>query len=411
MTKLLWLSNVTMNQKDSSGSGSWLAPMAEKLSASGVEMGNISLGNVSTVEYNKVKEINQWTLPHSQVKPNGLPGKELNNSVQTIIKAFNPDLVHVWGLEGPWGVLFLEDDMFAPVLIELQGLKGAIAPIYTGDLTFVEQIKCIGLKELVFRPSIWGISRNFKRWGFIEEKVIKGSKYFSVHSDWMKAQVVGINSKAVIYRNNRVLRHEFYRGIKWDYKGVPTIFCSASYPSPFKGLHNLIRCLPTIKKKFPNIQLRIAGPHQRKGLRQEGYIAWINREIHRLDLSSNIVWLGAITAAKIIDELLNCSVSVYPSFIESYGVAFAESLKLGVPSVAAYSGGTSFLAEDEVTALFFPAGDVMMCAFQIQRLLTDERLAKMISNKAFVEMSEKFNPDLLLSKQIEIYGKVLESVQ
>ena len=223
----------------------------------------------------------------------------------------------------------------------------------------------------------------------------------------MVAQVKVINNNARIFRNERMLRQHFYKWSPWRFSGNPIIFCSAAYPSPFKGLHVAIRSLALLKKRFPNIQMRIAGAHQRPGFRQEGYISWIKREIHRLNIESNITWLGPLSGLEIVEELSNCSAFVLPTFIESYCVALAEAMILGVPTVVSFNGGTSYLASDNETALFFPPGDEAMCAYQLERLLVNPTLSKEISSRARAIALVRHDPYKVACKQIEIYRRVI----
>ena len=83
------------------------------------------------------------------------------------------------------------------------------------------------------------------------------------------AKVKAVNPIARLFRSVRALRDPFYRGQKWSFHGAPSIFCSAAYPSPFKGLHVAIRALAILKKHIPDIKLRVAGAHQQPGLRRE----------------------------------------------------------------------------------------------------------------------------------------------
>ena len=124
-------------------------------------------------------------------------------------------------------------------------------------------------------------------------------------------------------------------------------------------------------------------------------------------MKSNIIWLGGQTGKDIAGELSRCSVAVFPSFIESYGITHVESMAVGTPCVCAYNGGYSYLGEDEKTTLFFPPGDHIMCAFLIQRLLSDKRLSESLSNRARSDTLKRNDKLKILSNQLDIYKKVL----
>ena len=297
-----------------------------------------------------------------------------------------------------------------PVLLEMQGLKTTIADVYSGGLSFQQQLACIGIKELIRRTTIFQVKHQFEVWGTFEREMISGHHFISIHSDWVQAKVKAINHTARIFRNEHAIRDPFFKTFPWTFSGSPTIFCSASYPSPFKGLHVAIRSAAILKERFPDISLRIAGDHQRTGIRRDGYIAWVNREINRLNLAPNVNWLGPLSANQLTNELHQCSAFVLPTFIESYCVALVESMILGVPTVVSFTGGTSYLAKDEDTALFFPTGDFEMCAYQLERLLFDRALAEKISLNARAIAMVRNDQTRITQNQINIYHQVLAEV-
>jgi glycosyltransferase involved in cell wall biosynthesis len=410
--QILWLSNKVLSEQDNSATGTWLDAMAQGLVRSGeVELGNIAQGSVERTTRQDYGPIRQWIVPSSaKLGRDGLPSLKTVDAIIKATEEFSPDLIHVWGTEGFWGLLTARKLVRRLALLEMQGLKGAIAQVFHGGLSSREQLACVGPKELLLQSSIFQGRRRFEAWGVFEKEIISGHRFISAHSEWMKAQVKAINHSARICRTNCALRDSFYKGTPWSFSGAPLIFCSAAYPSPFKGLHVAIRSVAILRDHLPNIHLRIAGPHQRPGIRRDGYIAWINREIRRLRLESQVSWLGSLSAPQLTDELTRCSVFVLPTFVESYGVALAEAMVVGVPSVVSFTGGTSFLAKDEDSALFFPPGDEVMCAYQLERLLRDRALAERLSLRAREIALVRNDREQIVRNQVEIYRQVLAEV-
>lgn len=408
--KILWLSAKVLSESDDGATGTWLQAMAQRLvETRQVELGNIAEGQVKSCSRRDYGPIRQWIMPKGSQfgRRSGLLSPKSVSMVTELIEKFSPDLIHVWGTENNWGLFTARNPMRFPVLLEIQGLRGVISRVFHGGLSFREQLACVGPKELILRSSIGKERRKFQDWGSIDQEIISKHRFIASHSDWAVAQVKAINNDATIFRNERMLRKHFYEQPPWKFPENPVIFCSAAYPSPFKGLHVAVRSLALLKERFPNIQMRIAGTHQRPGFRQEGYIAWINREIHRLNIEANIVWLGPISGLKVVQELSNCSVFVLPTFIESYCVALAEAMVLGVPTAVSFNGGTSYLASDNETALFFPPGDETMCAYQLEQLLTNPALAEKMSSRARAIALARNDPDRIVKRQVEIYQSVI----
>ncbi|MCI5147696.1 MAG: glycosyltransferase family 1 protein [Candidatus Electrothrix sp. AR3] len=101
---------------------------------------------------------------------------------------------------------------------------------------------------------------------------------------------------------------------------------------------------------------------------------------------------------KLLVELTGCCTS----FIESYSVALIEALTLGVPSVVSYVGGLPQMATDKESALFFSSGDHAMCAYQVEKILTDEILANKLSQQACKVMSCN-TLDVVSEQLLDIY--------
>ena len=292
-------------------------------------------------------------------------------------------------------------------LLEIQGFKFSVAKVFNGGLSLIEQLKCIGIKEILKRSMIYQERRKFERWGRKEIEILTNHQNINVQTEWVESQVRAINPTCTTFKNDFALRSPFYRTLPWKYSGNYRVFCSAAYPAPFKGLHVAIRAVALLNKNMPNINLHIAGSLQNQGLRQNGYIAWLNREIIKLGISSNVNWLGPLSADRIVEELKICSAAVFPSYVESYCLALAESMMIGVPSIVGYTGGTSCLAHDGETALFFPPGDVAMCAHQIRRVLIDRELSEHLSHRAIEVAKKRSDPKKIVSRQLEIYNEII----
>ncbi len=408
--RILWLSNKILSEKDSGATGTWLDALSHELmKCDELELGNITLGNIKKMTRQDCGSICQWLVPSGpRLDRHGLPPRNIIHALIKSIDEFSPDMIHIWGTERYWGLLSARKHIGVPALLEMQGLKGAIAQVFNGGLSFREQLSCIGPKELMRQSSIFQSRQKFESWAPFEEEMISGHRFISIHSDWMMAKVKAVNNNARLFRSVRALRDPFYEGKKWAFHGTPSVFCSAAYPSPFKGLHVAIRSLATLKKNIPDIQLRIAGAHQQPGFRREGYIAWINREIVRLGIESNVTWLGPLSAIQLVEELGRCSAFIMPTFVESYSVTLAEAMLLGVPTVVSFTGGTSFLARDEESALFFSPGDEEMCAYQVERLIKDQGLAERLSCQARDIAQVRHDRNQILQRQIITYRQVLE---
>lgn len=389
--------------------GTWLHAMADGLVNSGrITLGNITTGRVSELTRLDGEGVTQWIAPAvRKVGKDGLPNTKVVAGYLSAIEQFNPDIIHVWGAETFPGLLTARGVVKHPALLEIQGLKGPWAELYHGGLTLIEQLRCIGPKEIVRGSTIFQVSAFFRKWGVFEQEIMSKHRFITAPSPWMAAHALAAKSDARLFQNEIPLRKELLSCEAWSFTGAPIIFCSSSSPHPYKGLHTLVRAAKILRVHFPNLQIRIAGAHQAQSLRLSGYIRWLNGEIRRAGLESNVYWLGSIDAARLCKELAESSVAVFPSYAESYGVAHAEAMTIGTPSVCSFNGGSANLAEDGKTALFFPAGDHVVCADHVKRLFESRDLSESLSRTARSVAFRRHNLAAIVERQLQIYQDVL----
>jgi glycosyltransferase involved in cell wall biosynthesis len=408
--KILWLSNGILSNTDPGYTGTWLEAMAQRLTVSDkVMLGNIATGDVRKLTRRDCPPVNQWIVPEIHSRKDGLPQRNIIDMVIRTIESFSPDLIHLWGVETWWwGLLAARGFIKSPILLEMQGIRGVYARVFSGGLTAREQRSCYGPKEFILRRSIEKERRKFIICGDFEKEIIQGCRHVAIQTPWIEAWIHAINSGSKTYQTDLVLRQQFYDASAWSPSTKePVLFCSAAYAVPYKGLHDAIRTTALLSRRYPKIRLRIAGAHQKSGFRQDGYVRWLNRLCQKLGIADRIDWLGPLSAERIVSECQNCSVFIMPSHIENCCTSMQEALYLGVPTVSAYAGGVPALAREEEAALYFPPGDEAMCAYQVERILTDPDLANRLSRNARTIARERNNPTKIVDNQLEIYRKVI----
>jgi glycosyltransferase involved in cell wall biosynthesis len=404
--KILWIGR-ELRFYGKGNSGSWLHALYQKnVELNLFELGNVAQSNTSEILYNEEFNLKQWLIPNCNFKKKHLQSKHVNYYLD-IIKTFNPDIIHVWGTESihPGLIKILSNKKI--VILEIQGLLGPISDFIYAGLNGKEIFETIGLKEILKLNTLYHIKKQMNKWSFVEKEIITNSKYICAPSEWMRMHIMFINQTAKIFQNHLPVRLAINNAQKWMFKKNYKIFMSSAYSSSFKGFHIAIKALFHVKKIFPTISLRIAGPHIKIGIRKDGYINFVEQLILKYDLTDNVIWLGEIGESEIVNELQNANIMLLPSFVESYGAAHAEAMFVGTPCVCSFNQGSSYLATNNFDSLFFSPGDYIHCAGQIVKLLTNEDLAIQISNNAIHSSSKRNNLENVYFKQFEIYSSIL----
>jgi len=414
MKKILWLCNNSFSENLIKGNGSWLQPMAEEIqSTHDILLFNVTIGNVDKIEKNNYKNIVQWILPNDKTnKFNQIASIEICKEVTSIIELVHPDLIHIWGTESIWASIYRQGYIKYKTMIDIQGLLFVYTDYYYGGLTNREIIQSIHLKEILMPwRTLFNKKEVFRKRGKEEVSCLKSIKNISFQSVWVKNQVSIINTNAQYFATRIMLRTGFYISPQWKYKTItnsPVIFSSSSAAVSYKGLHVLIKAIVLLKRKYPDIQLRLAGTIDVGNRLLDGYSKFLRTLIAKNGLKNNVVYTGSLDENQIIGELTNCNVCVVPSFIETYCLAFAEAMMVGVPVVVSFAGAMPELAEHNKEAMFYNPLDHVTCAAYIDQLIQNRHHAELLSSNARHRRLKENDKDLVVATQVSIYNSIID---
>lgn len=414
--KILWLCNTRFSNKDVSGTGSWLQPLAEAVNnTEGYEIVNFTVSACSQFSKESVNGMTQyiaplWSMRKFQSEKKWI--KETGKYVREVESIEKPDIVQIWGTEGIWAQVFLQGDIQTKCFIDIQGLKFEIERYYLADLRTPELKHFLSLNDLTAPWRFWMYKKHqFKRQGEVERNCLMSMKDISVQSEWVENQIKALNPNADIYHTKIILRPPFYKGKIWEWHECgdePVLFTSSSGNKTYKGLHILLQTLAILKKTYPGIQLRVAGSFMRRStFGYEGFERYIDKLIDKLDVRNNVKFVGVLNANQIIEELLNANVCVVPSFIESYCLGLAEAMMIGTPCVVSYAGAMPCIAKCGEEALFYNSQDYATAAALVMRVLNDKSLAETLSINARNHRMRDNNPQDVLNTQLDIYKLIL----
>lgn len=413
--KVLWFSNVILTQDATKSTGTWLRTMSDALVERGVELCNITQNDcVKIITRKDSGNIKQWILPVYKLH-NGLP---CNQHIQEICKLLDeivPDLVHIWGIEGYWGLLSARGYLKGNVLLEIQGIKETCTRVFYGGLTWRERLSTIGVRE-VLRPSmsLQSQRRAFVRWSRFEREMLAGNNNISTHSDWVRAWISQfVTSKCKIHHTQRIVRKEFLNADVWinpnNPYDSPILFAMSSGPDAYKGIHDAVKAISLLKIFFPKVQLRIAGNFgiDKPIYRRPGYTKYLQGMIKKLGVEDNVCFLGSLNASQIIEQIHKSNAMIQTSYVESYSLAVSEAMMAGIPLVVSYAGAMPELAQDRISALYYTPSDYFTCAYRLKKIIESEELANSLSKNAR-EIAVKRNVASILGDlQIKIYKEVM----
>lgn len=410
--KVLWLCHVQFSEDNIKQTGSWLQPLAELLVSSGsIEIGVIAPGTGNTIIKTEVNGIHQWLIPIKNTSGYGqCATKETSRIVSDIINDYCPDIVHIWGTESIWASIYANGYINCKTIIDIQGLLYDYSFYYYGQMSFIEIIKSFHLKEMIMPwRSLPYKKYIFKKRGTFEQQYLSSFANISTQSQWVRDHLRFTFPNAKLFKTRILLRNQFYTCSQWQYREVsdsPVIFSTCSAAVTYKGMHTAIKALSVLVNKYPNIKLRLAGRIDVGGKLLDGYSIFLRKLIKKYKLEDNVEYLGSIDALEIIHQLQDCNVCLIPSFIETYCLAFAESMIVGVPTVVSYAGAMPEQAKDEEEALFYNPFDYVTAAAHIDRIVSNKSLSEKLSYNARKRKFIDNDPQKVVNTQIEIYNNI-----
>jgi len=335
-----------------------------------------------------------------------LPSRRSVNEYASIVKQWNPDVIHVHGTERDYGLVKSWGGTEKPVVVSIQGLMAPYARKACGDLLPREVDGRV-------RSAIGYKAFSLNQWRFLrarmpaEQEILRSADMVLGRTDWDQAWAWAFNP-CVRYRHvDELMRPEFFGAEPWTLTGCRRhqMFCTSG-PQPLKGLHVLIEAITRLRSLYPDIRLHVAS----RGFvprPENSYARFIFRMVRDLGLQQSVVFVGFVEASEQVAQLQQAHCFVTPSFIENGCNALQEAMLVGTPSIATLSGGLLTTIRAGRTGLAFPTGDAALLARAILRLFQDDALASRLGAEARDVARARHEPEKVERQLLEAYREAM----
>ena len=166
-----------------------------------------------------------------------------------------------------------------------------------------------------------------------------------------------------------------------------------------KGFDILIQAAHILKKSSRNVHFLIVGDGESREM--------LANQIEALGLNENVTLAGYQDHTAVISLVKSSDIFIMPSRYEGTPIALLEAGSLGIPIIASNVGGIPELIQDQTDALLVPPDDPQALAHAVTRLMTDKKLAEMISINAVEKIRTKFNMERQFELTWNAYQKAL----
>ncbi len=343
-------------------------------------------------------------LPHQY-----LP--ELENWFGQELKAFQPDVIHVWGTEYAHTLSMVNAAQNAGLVdrlvVSIQGLCSVYAGHYAEGLPESVQ-KTVTFRDLIRWDNIRQQQKTFGRRGRLEIAALKKVRHVIGRTAWDQACTHQVQPDAAYHFCNETLRGMFYEG-QWNYQSCKKhrIFAS-SCVYPVKGFHYLLKALAEVVRDYPDATLAVPGRNYMtvSPLRRNGYQKYLADLTRHYGLEDKIEFLGSLDGEGMKRAYLEANVFVLPSTIENSPNSLGEAMLLGLPCVAADVGGVTTMMTHQKEGFVYPSSAPYLLAHHIGQVFALEEQAAAMGQAARAHARKTHDPQTNLQNLLEIYREI-----
>ncbi|KAF0150959.1 MAG: Glycosyltransferase [Ignavibacteria bacterium] len=165
--------------------------------------------------------------------------------------------------------------------------------------------------------------------------------------------------------------------------------------SPGKGHEEFLEAAEILSTKFFNIKFMIVGEASRG---EEAYAQKIKTQAAQINLGSKLIFAGF---RKDTPEILAAlDIFIFPSHDEAFGIALAEALSMGKPSVCSNFAGVLDIAVDNLTSFLFEKGNGKDLALKTEQLIVSKETRERFAIEARKRAVEMFDMEIFTNKLI-----------
>lgn len=404
MRKILWIANgiiekIGMGTDISQGDIGWISSIVENL----VQAYEVELIYLfpQTIEKRIISgicnEIKYYAFYQNE-KKSWKRSSLVENQIYDVVNTETPDVIQIWGTEFAHSLDAFEAikrlGMEKQTIVYIQGLVSVYAEQYYAGLP-ERIIHGVTFRDACRNDNIRQARTKYAKRGRNEVKLISEAKHVLGRTDWDLAHCKKINSNVIYHKCNESMREVFFQE-EWNYSKCEkySIFVTqGNYP--IKGFHYLLEAITLVKRRYPEIQVYIAGESilrdEKNRLRESTYGRYIRKMIEKKGLREAIHFLGYLSSVEIMAMYLRANAFVLPSVIENSPNSFAEALVVGTPCVVSYVGGVQSMVENEQSCFFYQHNDSCILAYYIEQIFSMRDEIQILSEQQRMDARVKYD--------------------
>ncbi len=315
--------------------------------------------------WDKIKSKVSWSSIEREVKEKSL----------AVIKSVNPDIIHVFGCEWPYGEVSMLTSI--PVVIHIQGsivpYENALYPPKYNIWNYIKSLK-FNVPRIIAAKLVEVNNRNRAK---MEQRIWKEVSCYMGRTHWDEALSNVMHPGRSYYHVDETLRPMFlssqniWRYEKRDKVKLFTTGCTTFW----KGPDMMLKTAKILRQLGFDFEWMVAGH----------FPAALKKVVEHTEKSkfeeNNIIFKGPLQPQDLLEELVSSTLYVHTAYVENSPNSICEAQCLGVPVLSTNVGGISTLLQNGKCGYLVPANDPWQMANAIIQMSSDEARIKELSQE------------------------------
>ena len=175
---------------------------------------------------------------------------------------------------------------------------------------------------------------------------------------------------------------------------------------PRKGVLELAQALCQVLPDFPEWKIKIAGSSTGSCVSGANPAQVIKKTLARF--GNQIEFQDRIEPSDVPDWLSSVGICVFPSIWETFSYVTLEAAQIGRVIIGTETGAVPEILDNSRAGVIVPPGDVKALSRALRRLMLDNELRLKMGVAAKKRFEERFNPDRVMGKILEVYRDAME---
>lgn len=319
-----------------------------------------------------------------------------------VIEQYQPDIIHVFGCEWPYGLLTQYTDI--PLVVHIQGsiipYNNALYPPGYNEFTIVKAAGGNLRKD-------WHCLMNYNKAKSnleMEKRVWKTVRHYMGRTSWDKALVNMLTKDATYHHVEEALRPAFMNTQKqWKIPEDGKLrLLSIGCSSFWKGIDMILKTAHVLNEAGIDFEWNVAG-----SMSNELQNVVENKEKMKF-ADNHINILGFCSPESLIDLMCQSTLYVHTAYIENSPNSICEAQLLGMPIISTMVGGIATLVSNRIDGELFPANDPWQMANAIVALSEDVGRMKKYSENSRHHAMLRHDPLNILNQLMTCYKDLVK---